>query len=186
MTDATIDLRRVGDGRPPQFDSQPRIGMLAMVGVGAGISALAAVAITGRLDPHLVGLRLVSDAIVLLTLVAVISTSKRSGIAQLRREIVADVVAQVSAVVASRVVARVEGQIEDVLVIERRREVDRLAAQIEAFRMHEEQLTRELARLRGQTNIGLRELNEAVQRVEARVTADLCEVYDLGKQSGKD
>jgi hypothetical protein len=44
-------------------------------------------------------------------------------------------------------------------------------------------VTAEVARLRGQTGIELRELVEAVQRVEARLTADIAEAYRLGAES---
>lgn len=184
MIDATIDLHRLAEVRPSKTDPPVRTAMLTMVVIGAGVTAIAVLIVTGRPDLHVLGVRLISDVVMLFTLALVISTSKSSGVAQLRREIVADVVAQVSAVVAQRVVNRLQGEIEEAIQAVHGRQPD--DARYETLASHQEALTREVARQRGQLNAGLRELAEAMQRVEAFVKADLEVVYDLGAQSTRD
>jgi hypothetical protein len=173
MTDATIDLSRYGDMQSGRMDPRVRTGILAILGVAAGGAAIPVLAATGSLNLHLLAVRLLADAVLLLALVAYISLSTRTAVAQLRQQIVADIVVQVSAVVANRVVNAIEvGRPDGVCLAD-------LAAGQAA-------LTKELARLRGQTNIGLRDLSEAMTRVEACVKADLGVAYDLGAQSARD
>lgn len=173
MTDATIDLRRYGDTQSGRMDPRVRTGMLAMLGVGMGVAAIPILISFGGLNIHILAVRLTADAILLLALVAYISLSTRTAVAQLRQQIVADIVVQVSAVVANRVVNAIDLGRPD-------------GACLTDLATGQADLTRELARLRGQTNIALRELAEGMQRVEAFVKADLEVAYDLGAKSARD
>lgn len=184
MTDATIDLRRYGDVQPSRMDPRVRTGMLALLAAVLGAAAIPILVSLGGLNVHLLAVRLLADAILLLTLVAYISLSTRSAVAQLRQQIVADIVVQVSAVVANRVVNAIEGEATRAYEAGRR---DREAAvRLTALVECQDALTKELARQRGQLNLGLHELAEAVERVETFVKADLGVVYDLGQQSARD
>jgi hypothetical protein len=155
-----------------------------MLGAGVGVAAIPVVVSLGGLNLHLLGVRLLADAILLLALVAYISLSTRSAVAQLRQQIVADIVVQVSAVVASRVTNALEGEATRAYEAGRRDSGGgvRLAALVEC----QQALTKELARQRGQINLGLEQLAEAVERVETFVKADIGVAYDLGAQSTRD
>jgi hypothetical protein len=166
MIDATIDLHRYTEVQP-RTDPRIRTGMLMMAGVGVDVAVIAAIVAASGLDVHALAVRVLVDAIVLLTLVAYITLSTRSAVAQLRQQIVGDVVTQVSAVVATRIVNLLH---------------EELAARGAAV----EALTREVARQRGQLNAGLRDLADVVQRVETYLKTDIETVYDLGAQSARD
>ena len=183
MIDATIDLHRFTEVQP-RTDPRVRTGMLMMAGVGLAIAAIAAIVSMASIDVHILAVRLLADAIVLLTLVGYISLSTRSAVAQLRQQIVADIVGQVSAVVAHRVVNAIEGEATRAYAAGRedRGANVRLTALVEG----QAALTKELARQRGQINLGLETLTEAVERVETFVKADIGVAYDLGAQSTRD
>lgn len=177
MTEATIDLRRYGDSCASRIDSRVRTGMITMLGAAVGIVAVVVLVALGGLDPHIVAVRLLADATVLLSLVAYMSLSTRSAVAELRQQIVGDIVAQVSAVVASRVAKTFEGEVG------RGREDAIVGARLAQLAEQQDALTKELARQRGQLNLGMHELSEAVERVECFVKADVEVAYNLGKQS---
>lgn len=176
MSNATIDLRRYGDVETPRIDSRIRTGIFAIIGAGASATTISILVSLGGFDPHVLAVVFLADTIVLLTLVAYMSLSTRTAVAQVRQQIVGDVVAQVSAVVASRVAHTLEGEVARA---RGRQDVAALADLTQC----QQALTKELARLRGQTTIGLRDLADAVERVEGFVKADVAVAYELGKQS---